>query len=60
MYPIAAVLPSAKRVGAKIVVVNGEPTEMDHLADLAIRESISEVMPLAVNGEKNLPKRTEM
>jgi len=60
VYPIAAVLPSAKRVGAKIVVVNGEPTEMDHLADLVIRESISDVMPLVVNGEKNLPKSAEM
>ena len=54
VYPIAAVVPAAKRVGAKIVVVNGEPTEMDHLADLAIRGSISKVMPLVVNGEKNL------
>ena len=33
---------------------------MDHLADLVIRESISEVMPLAVNGEKNLPKSAEI
>ena len=35
----------AVRHGAAVVVVNGSPTEMDHLADLVVRGSISEVMP---------------
>ena len=28
VYPIAAVVPSAQRVGAKIAIINAEPTEM--------------------------------
>ena len=34
--------------------INAEPTEMDHLADLLIRESISQVLPIVVQGAKNL------
>ncbi len=54
VYPIAAVVPAAQRVGAKIAIINAEPTEMDHLADLLIRESISQVLPIVVQGTKNL------
>jgi len=55
VYPVAAVVPAAQRVGAKIAIINAEPTEMDHLADLVIRESISEVLSIAVSGVSNLP-----
>ena len=36
--------------GAVVVVVNGSPTEMDHLADVVVRGSISEVLPRIVGG----------
>ena len=55
VYPIAAVVPAAQRVGAKIAIINAEPTEMDHLADIVIRESISEVLSIVVSGVSNLP-----
>ena len=55
VYPIAAVVPAAQRVGARIAIINAEPTEMDHLADLVIRESISEVLSIVVSGVSNLP-----
>ena len=45
VYPIAAVVPVAKRAGAKLVIVNGEPTEMDELADAVVRGRIGEVLP---------------
>jgi NAD-dependent deacetylase len=45
VYPIAAVVPLAKRCGAKVVIVNGEPTEMDELADALVRGSIGEILP---------------
>jgi NAD-dependent deacetylase len=48
VYPIAAVVPLAKRQGAKLVIVNGEPTEMDELADAVVRGRIGEVLPLLV------------
>ncbi len=48
VYPIAEVVPVAKRHGAKVVIVNAEPTEMDHLADEVVRGSISQVLPVLV------------
>ncbi|MCP5029901.1 MAG: NAD-dependent deacetylase [Actinomycetia bacterium] len=45
VYPVAAVVPAAKRNGARVVIVNGEPTEMDDMADAVVRGSISDVLP---------------
>jgi len=45
VYPIANVVPVAKSMGARVVIVNGSATEMDHLADALVRGSISEVLP---------------
>jgi NAD-dependent deacetylase len=45
VYPVAAMVPIAARAGARVVIVNAEPTEMDDLADVAVRGSISEVLP---------------
>ena len=45
VYPIANVVPVAKQCGAKVVIINGEATEMDFLADAVLRRSISEVLP---------------
>lgn len=52
-------VPAAQRVGAKIAIINAEPTEMDHLADLIIRESISDVLPIIVQGIENLPSEQD-
>jgi len=59
VYPIAAVVPAAQRVGARIAIINAEPTEMDHLADILIRESISEVLSIVVRGVSNLPNDSD-
>jgi NAD-dependent deacetylase len=45
VYPIAGVVPVAKRAGARIVIVNAEPTEMDEIADAVLRGSISAILP---------------
>lgn len=45
VYPIAGVVPLAKQVGATVVILNAEPTEMDPLADAVLRGSISEILP---------------
>ncbi len=45
VYPIANVVPVAKHHGAEVVIVNGGPTEMDELADVNVRGSISQVLP---------------
>jgi NAD-dependent deacetylase len=46
VYPVAGVVPTAKRSGARVVIVNGAPTEMDGIADAVLRGSISEILPL--------------
>ena len=48
VYPIAAVVPIAKEHGARIVIMNGEATEMDSIADAVLRGSISELLPRLV------------
>jgi NAD-dependent protein deacetylase/lipoamidase len=48
VFPIAGVVPVAKRAGARVVIVNAEPTEMDDLADAVLRGPISLVLPRLV------------
>src|SRR5690349_11202149 len=48
VYPIAGVVPVAKEAGARVVIMNAEPTEMDALADVVLRGSISELLPRLV------------
>jgi NAD-dependent deacetylase len=45
VYPIAGVVPAAKAAGARVVIVNAEPTAFDNLADAVIRAPIGEVLP---------------
>ena len=51
VYPIAAIVPIAKRIGARVVIVNAEPTEMDDLADAVVRGPIGVLLPRLVDGE---------
>jgi NAD-dependent deacetylase len=48
VYPIAAVVPIAKRAGARVVILNADPTEMDELADALLQGGISEILPRLV------------
>src|SRR5688572_22929312 len=43
VWPIAGVVPLAKETGARVVIVNAEPTDMDRLADAVLRGSIGEI-----------------
>jgi NAD-dependent deacetylase len=45
VYPIAAVVPEAKQRGARVVIINAEPTQFDEVADLVLNEPIGEVLP---------------
>jgi NAD-dependent deacetylase len=49
VYPVAAMVPIAGRAGARIVIVNAEPTEMDDLADVVVRGSISDVLEVLLS-----------
>jgi NAD-dependent deacetylase len=48
VWPVAGVVPVAKEAGARVVILNAEPTEMDALADAVLRGSISEILPRLV------------
>jgi NAD-dependent deacetylase len=45
VYPIAGVVPVAKAAGARVVILNAEPTAMDHLADAVLRGPIGQILP---------------
>ena len=48
VYPVAGIVPLAKRAGARLVIVNNEPTPFDGIADAVLREPIGEVLPALV------------
>jgi NAD-dependent deacetylase len=50
VYPAAGFPILARRNGAKLIIVNREPTEQDEIANLAIRAAIGETMRRAVAG----------
>jgi NAD-dependent deacetylase len=45
VYPIAGAVEVASDSGAKIVIVNAEPTPIDEMADAVLREPIGEILP---------------
>ena len=45
VYPVAGAVPLAKSAGARVVIVNAEPTPFDEIADAVLRDPISEVLP---------------
>jgi NAD-dependent deacetylase len=45
VHPVAGLVEVAAAHGARVVIVNAEPTPYDHLADLVVREPIGTVLP---------------
>jgi NAD-dependent deacetylase len=50
VYPVADMVPVARTAGARVVIVNGSETAMDHYADAVLRGSISDLLPHIVRG----------
>jgi NAD-dependent deacetylase len=48
VYPAAGVVPLAKQAGARVVIVNDQPTPFDGIADAVLREPIGEALPALV------------
>lgn len=48
VFPIAGIVPVARRAGARIVILNGSPTEMDSLADVVVRGPLGTTLPRVV------------
>ena len=45
VYPVAHAVPLAKSNGARVVIINAEPTQFDSLADAILRQPIGTVLP---------------
>ena len=50
VWPVAGVVPVAKDSGARVVIVNAEPTDMDGMADALLRGSIGDILPRLAGG----------
>lgn len=48
VYPVAGAVPIARDAGARIIIVNDAPTEMDDQAHLLLRGNASEILPRIV------------
>ena len=48
VYPVAGVVPEARRAGATVVIVNAQETGMDDQAHVILRGSIGEILPRAL------------
>ena len=47
--PVNRMVPMAQTAGATIIILNAQPTEMDHRATVIIRDSIGDVLPSIVS-----------
>lgn len=45
VYPVAGAVPAAKAAGARVAIVNAEPTALDDLADALLSGPISAILP---------------
>jgi NAD-dependent deacetylase len=52
VYPVAGALPAARAAGAKVVIVNAEPTAMDALAHAVLAGSISAILPRVLGSDR--------
>lgn len=57
VYPVAGLPPLAKEHGAKVVIVNREPTGCDRLADIVLRGQAGEILPAVVDAVRQDGRR---
>ena len=49
VYPAASFPELAKSCGAELVIINIDPTPLDDIADIVIRDSVSNILPNIIN-----------
>ena len=50
VFPAANCVPRAKAGGARVVILNGEPTGMDRFADAVLLGDIGTILPSIIGG----------
>jgi len=58
VFPVAGAVDIARNAGARVVIVNAEPTPFDSVADAVLRGSISEVLARAVTPARESASRS--
>ena len=59
VFPVAGLVAVAKNSGARVVIINAEPTPFDDEADAVLRQPIGEVLPLLCAGIRGFPLPAE-
>jgi NAD-dependent deacetylase len=54
VYPVAGIVPLARDAGARVVIVNDQPTALDDIADAVLRGAIGDLLP-AICGSSEAP-----
>jgi NAD-dependent deacetylase len=55
VYPVAGAVDIARSAGAKVIIVNAQPTAFDDVADALLPGSISEVLPAILGSASRSP-----
>jgi NAD-dependent deacetylase len=50
VYPIAGAVPSAKSAGARVIIINAQPTPFDEIVDVRLTGPIGEALPVLCGG----------
>jgi NAD-dependent deacetylase len=53
VYPVAGTVEAARAAGARVVIVNAQPTPFDHVADALFNDSISKVLMEIISGRES-------
>ena len=48
VHPVAGTVDVARAAGARLIIVNAQPTPFDDVADVVFREPISELLPKVI------------
>jgi NAD-dependent deacetylase len=56
VYPVAGAVDLARAAGAKVIIVNAQPTPYDEVADAVLPGSISEVLPAILGSASRSPR----
>jgi NAD-dependent protein deacetylase/lipoamidase len=52
VYPVAGAVPAAKSAGARVAIINAQPTPFDGIADAVLRGAIGETLPRILGSAK--------
>ena len=55
VFPAANMIPRAKAGGARVVIMNGQPTKMDRFADVVLLGELSELLPAVISPPNSRP-----